>query len=145
VKTRYCKFTDKLIESLVKAPPAGGHGVVSELRDHVCSFLMLRVMASGTVTYYAVAAVKGEGRTTRLSLGKVTTISLAAARQRAAEVAEALMLGRIVETDISRQRRLDREAVEAERAAKEAAKLEAERRKALRGNVRRDVPPVHHH
>jgi integrase len=96
---------------------------------------MLRQMASGTCTFYAVCNVKGEGRVTRLSIGKTSTISLAAARLRAGEIAEALALGRIVETDISRARRESREAVEAERAAKEAAKAEAERRKALRGTT----------
>jgi hypothetical protein len=134
-RTIYRKFTDKWLESITRQPVPGGHGVIAEFRDYTCNFLMLRVMASGTCTFYAVCNVKGEGRVTRLSIGKTGTISLSAARLRAGEIAEALALGRVVETDLAKARRESREAVEAERAAKEAAKAEAERRKVLHGTT----------
>jgi hypothetical protein len=136
-RTVYRKFTDKWLESITQQPAPGGHGVIAEFRDYTCNFLMLRQMASGTCTFYAVCNVKGEGRVTRLSIGKISTISLAAARLRAGEIAEALALGRIVETDISRARRESREAVEAERAMKEAraaAEAEHAHRKAISFN-----------
>jgi integrase len=107
----------------MKAAAVGGRGVVAEFRDHVQPALMLRVMASGTCVYYATANIRGEG-STRLSIAKANVITLAQARERAAEIASRCALGQPVETDIAKQRRELREAEAAIAAEKEARAAE---------------------
>jgi hypothetical protein len=72
------KFTDRYLAALPLAPP----GKLTEVYDTFCTGLAVRSSAHSH-TFVCHGTIKGEGKSTRYSIGKVSTVSLAAARAEA--------------------------------------------------------------
>jgi integrase len=111
------KFTDRYLAALPLAPP----GKLTEVYDTFCTGLAVRSSAHSH-TFVCHGTIKGEGKSTRYSIGKVSTVSLAAARAEAIRIKELMALGMPVVTVAAAARAAERKAIEAERAAKLVAK-----------------------
>ena len=67
------------------------------VKDQRCFGLAIRVAPSGIKTWDLAFRIRGSAKTRRISLGRVTDISLEAARERAAELTRAGRAGREIE------------------------------------------------
>jgi integrase len=133
----FVKFTAQWLNS---AASQGVPGKTTEYRDTHAPGLSLRVYPSGRRVYCAVGNVKGGGNTTRTVIGDVAKVPLEATREQCREIIAQWTLGKKFETDVARERRQDREAVEARRAAAR----ETEQNKPLRFENVLDAYAIRH-
>jgi integrase len=110
----FIKFTEGWLKSHASQ---GTPGKTVEFRDAGVHGLSLRIHPNGKRVWNAVGSIKGSGTSTRKALGPIDRVSLDAARAECRRVLESWALGREYETPASAERRKEREATEARRAA----------------------------
>jgi integrase len=109
----FIKFT----AGWVVSPEARGvPGKTTEHRDAGVHGLSLRIYPSGRRVWCAVGGIRGTANTTRTVIGDVDKVGLDSARKQCREIIESWTLGKRFETPAARERREERDKIEARRA-----------------------------